>query len=173
MAEVLHHIGIQYKSNLLPLATVIKWAGSALPITQLRPLPNNHGAVMSWLVRSISKAPHVLTITWAITAAINIAHLFQRSTNPEHINAFAPPWCKFTNTAGVYIGLMTGDETRVHHFTSSNKHKQHFGECLLHSRKNMLTDNEWRQLQQPSFYSHGIKLTPNKYIRLPGNYIQK
>lgn len=180
--KVFQHIGIQYKSNTLPLVMVIKWAGSAMPITQLRLLSNNHGAVMSWLTYiciiskkcSISKAPHVLTITWAITATINIAHLFQRSINPEHINAFVPPWCKFTNTARVQIGLMTGDETHVHHFTSSNKHKQHFGDCWLHRRKKMVTDdNEWWQLQQPSFYSHGIKLMPNKSIRVPGNYVQK
>lgn len=48
--EVFQHIRIQYKSNTLPLVAVIKWAGSALPIIQLRPLSNNRGAVVSWLM---------------------------------------------------------------------------------------------------------------------------
>jgi hypothetical protein len=138
---------------------------------------------VSWLMNvyvrcrqcSISKAPHVLKTTCTITAAINIAHLFQRSTSPKHINAFAPTWCKFRNTAGVQIGLMTCDKTHGHHFTSSNRHKQHFADCwLFHSRKKMVTDDhEWWQLQGHSLYSHGIKLMPNKCIRVPGNYVQK
>ena len=106
--------------------------------------------------------------------ALNIAHLFQQSTNPEDINAFVPPWHTFRNTAGVQIDLMTGDETHVHHFTSLNKHKQHFEDCWFHNRKKMVTAvQDQLSLQQPNFYNHEIKLMPNKHTKVPGNYVEK
>jgi hypothetical protein len=151
MTEVFQHIGIQNKSNTLPLVTVIKWAGSALPMTQLRSLSNNRGAIKSWLMNvcisckecSISKTPHVLTITWAITAAINIAHLFQRSTNPKHINAFAPPWCCWSTdwAHDTWAPLYVCTTSRAHHFTCAPLHVRttsrvhHFTCAQLHFLK--------------------------------------